>query len=135
MSKQHDSKPVDTAVFTDVVDEALSAFLEHEMYVVDMIKRARAIIHKREVGTARKELKQAEREARIKCESSKPFHCESISPCGTGDCKFAQKDLVWLQIKTPKNAEKTRERPQESTHGTYSLEAAVLPLYKARKNE
>lgn len=132
-----DTKPeqIDTTVFTPVVESALNAFLIHVVYTELMIKRARLIIHKREVGAARTELRKAERKARAQCEEAEPFYCYSDSPCGTGSCKFAQADLQFLQIATPPGSSKLKSRPQESEHGPYSLEKSVLPLYEIRRTE
>jgi hypothetical protein len=120
-------------LFSDVVELALEAFLEDDAYAVAMIKRARAIIHKREVGAARAELKHAEREARSQCMDSEPFHCYNVGACGTGDCKFAHDGLVFVNIATKSESEKKRDRPQSSEHGPYALEDSVLPLYKSRQ--
>lgn len=126
------SRLIDVAPFTALIGEALSAYASDSSYAVAMARQARTIQTKRAVWQLRSELKSAESEARKTCGSTEPFVCDTTSPCGTGDCRFASGDLVFLAV--PEAPGKSIRPQPSSANQTYDLEAAVRPLQELRQS-
>lgn len=115
--------------FAAVRDEALAAFGEDPAYAVSMAKQANTILNKRAVWALRMELREAESKARSLCRESGSFVCRATTPCGTGQCKFAEGDLTLLEMD---NCSGEVMRPQKNPAGAYSLESALAPLKALR---
>jgi hypothetical protein len=123
-------EPIDLAPFQSILDEADRCFRLDVSYAVAVSKAARTIASKRVLWKLRLELREASDVAQAKCGREKPFNCATLDPCGVGTCKFAQGDLASLTV--PDCAGDT-ERPQTSSKGDFSLEAAAEPLRQLRE--
>lgn len=125
------SRVIDTEPFSDIMSEALSAYRQDPNYAILMARQATTIANKRRVWQFRLELREAESTAVKACRQAEPFVCETEQPCGTGTCRFAQGDMVLLQV--PAVPGKTH-RPMPSTHEpTCTIETAVRPLQELRE--
>lgn len=118
----------DLDTFNDAIHGALAAFAQDVSYAVAMARAAVTITRKREILTARRELRAAEARARAECEVTQPFTCHAISACGTGDCKFAEGEHAQLLRAAPGGS---ASRPQHPYEG-YSLDEAVAALVDRR---
>lgn len=122
--------PVDVSSFADQIDQALIAFGQDVGYAVQMARSAVVIARKRQVGAARRELREAEARAHAECAAAAPFDCHAVSACGTGDCKFAEGEHATLTVAASGGV---TTRPQRRTAGTrYSLDEAVTALAAQR---
>lgn len=124
-----DPRPVDFTVFADVVAAALTAFACDASYAVAIARAATAIHEKRDMASARRELRAAEALAQAEC-SQVSFPCHAVGPCGAADCKFAPGDLSQLTVTALPGQSR---RPQASSRGDYSIESAVAPLVELRR--
>lgn len=120
-------EPIDVTPFREHIAEALAAFATDVSYAVAMARAAVIIVKKRQVWQARKELRAAEAQAHAECRQA-TFDCHAVSPCGAGDCKFAQGEYAALDVAAPGTA----VRPQQRSIGGYSLEPAVAALVARR---
>jgi len=123
------SRPVDVSHFATDIDNALRAFTDDVTYAVAMARSAVTIVRKRGVWQARRDARAAESAAHAECRNAKPFTCLALSPCGTGDCKYAQGEMTLLDIP---DADGPTARPQASRAGRYSIESVVEPLIALR---
>ncbi len=138
--------PIDTARFATDVETAYLAFGTDASYAAAMARNAVTIQRKRNVWQARRDqvsvfdgagpdwqarrdIRAAEQGARELCEDAEPFRCTTISPCGTGDCKFAAGEMALLDVGDRRGPV---ERPQPSNRHRYTLEAAVVALTRHR---
>lgn len=134
--------PIDTQRFTAELESAYVAFGADASYAAAMARNAVTIQRKRSVWQARRDQKTildeagptwqarrdivlAEQVARELCEDAAPFRCTTISPCGTGDCKFAAGEMALLDIPDRRGP---CQRPQTSNRHRYTTEAAVAAL-------
>ena len=121
------SHPVDVAAYQELIEKACEAFTEDVSYAVAMARSAVAITRKRDMWQARRELRTAEAAAHQQC-NEHDFDCHAVSPCGTGDCKFATGEYAQLHVSAPG----TSSRVQNRSTGAYSLEPAVTALAERR---
>lgn len=121
--------PVDVDRFAADVSAAIAAFAVDVSYAVAMARAAVTITRKRAVWQARRDALDAEAAAREHCADAEPFTCHTISPCGTGDCKYAGGEMTLLDLDA---AHGPGVRPQHRNAGSYNIEAAVLPLVALR---
>ncbi len=105
------------------VDVALAAFGTDVSYAVAIARAADVIVAKRRAWVARRTLVAAEATARAEC-AEVSFECHAMSPCGTGDCKFARGDLAALVAP----AAGPVSRPQAVSTGGYDLQPAITAL-------
>lgn len=117
--------------FQDQVTEALGAFGSDVSYAVAVVSAAVNIRRKRQTWRHRLELREAEQEARAQCAAGPDFICKTQSPCGTGTCRFASKELRGLKV--PECAGPSQRPQLLATGGSYSIEAAVYPLSELRE--
>lgn len=92
---------VDVSPFRPVVDRAELAFAQDFGYAEAMLRAATAIHKKRDVWECRSRLRESERVARVHCIRDGK-DCDSLSPCGFGDCRYAtdkNADVVVLSTK------------------------------------
>lgn len=116
--------------FQGQVAEALGAFGMDVSYAVAVVSAAVNIRRKREIWQHRLDLRKAEQTARAQCQAGPDFICKTESPCGTGTCRFASRELRDLRVPECGGA---TDRPQLlATGGKYSIEAAVYPLSDLR---
>src|SRR6185503_12305131 len=104
--------------FLPLLQQADRAYRADVSYAVAMSNAARAIESKREVWKLRLELREASKNAQKTCKDTKPFVCDNEAPCGLGSCRFAEGDMVLLNIKSPGNT----SRPQFYSKEPYGLE-------------
>lgn len=118
--------------FADVRAQATQAFGRDASYAAQMAVQANTIIGKRYVWMLRTELRKAEKKARTLCEKSGSFVCPASTPCGTGQCKFAEGDLTLIEVDDASgDPKRQQDRPQEGS-GPYDLETALPMLGKLR---
>ena len=115
--------------FADIRAQALAAFGQDPSYAVSMARQANTILNKRDVWKYRTELRKAEKKARKLCTEAGAFICQATTPCGTGQCKFAEGDLTLLEVD---DSSGSTERPKPSNAGPYDLEAALPALRELR---
>lgn len=127
--KSSSSGPIDMRPYLKLLREADESFRTDVSYAVAISKAARTISWKRELWKLRLELRQASDKAQTKCANEKPFKCDNLSPCGVGDCKFAEGDLIFLDVP---NCPGNTKRPQKDSKGLFGLESAVEPLRDLR---
>lgn len=123
------SVEIDTDSFSDLVDEAGRAFGHDVLYAVSMLKAAQTIRRKRDIWQAKKDLREAEKQAVELCSKAGTFVCSNRTPCGTGSCKFASGDLALITIESVNGSV---QRPQEWASGSYELSDALEELLKIR---
>jgi hypothetical protein len=80
---------VDVAPYQPLVDRAEHAFGQDFGYAEAMLKAGAAILNKRAVWSLRTELREVEQIARTHCFRD-GRECEAVSPCGFGDCRYAE---------------------------------------------
>ncbi len=117
-------KPVDPTTFLPEIEAALAAFSADVTYAVEVATNAVTALRKRAVYAARREIRAAEKKAHAECEATPAFTCHAISPCGIGDCKFAEGALAQRNIPAQRGSGR---RPQ-APHDTYSVDAAAEAL-------
>lgn len=122
-------QPSNVEEYEDTVAEAIDAFAIDPSYAVAVMRSANSTANKRLTFEIRNDLEKAEAEAHKKCESSTPFFCRAKSPCGTGDCAFAQGEMAQARVKDSRGLS---FRPQLHSLGSYSLEDVVIPLRDLR---
>jgi hypothetical protein len=116
---------VDVQPFKKIVDLALVAFGSDFGYAEQMLMSAQGISRKREVWSYRTEARQAEAKAKAQCrERGGP--CNSISPCGFGDCAFATPENAKLVIVSTTGGE-CRESPG-ALYPQYTRETVVASV-------
>jgi hypothetical protein len=121
---------IDTDSFSELVDEAVQAFGEDIIYAVSMLKASATIRRKRVIWRAKKDLREAEKQAVELCSKAGTFVCSNRTPCGTGSgCKFAEGDLTLITTESVKGSSK---RPQEWSADSYNIEDAFEDLLKIR---
>ncbi len=120
------------SLFATEIDTALRAFAADVSYAAQMARSAVTITRKRAVWQARKDARAAEHAAHTECSAAAPFTCTAVSPCGTGDCKYAHGEMTMLDI--PAQPGPT-SRPQADNTGRYTIEAAVTPLVQLRTSQ
>lgn len=118
-----------TVALSDLLSQALGAFTSDVSYAVAIARSAVTIESKRTMWKLRNELKESEQQARKMCSAGGSFFCVNPSPCGTGQCPFAQGDLSLLVVPRHKG---TTRRPQPSMYDEYSIDRAVIPLRDLR---
>lgn len=123
-TRKRTTPTVDVSAFVDQVEIALAAFAADESYAVAMARAAVVIGRKRAVWQARRTLRAAEAHAKTEC-AELTFDCHAASPCGTGDCKFAEGELCAVEITAQPG---TAVRPQRRSAGPYDREHAVTVL-------
>lgn len=111
------------ALLQQRIDAALDAFATDITYAVNIARAAVVITNKRHAYLARRALLEAEAAARTEC-ASLTFDCHALSPCGTGDCKFARGALAALVVP----AAGACARPQAVNTGGYDLQPAITAL-------
>lgn len=74
--------------YDPIVEKALVAFATDAGYLEAMLSAAQAIIHKRSVWDVRLELRAVADRAIEECKALN-LPCECMSPCGFGDCRYA----------------------------------------------
>jgi hypothetical protein len=111
------------ALLQQRIDAALEAFATDITYAVSIARAAVVITNKRRAYLARRALLEAEAAAHAEC-APLSFECHALSPCGTGDCKFARDSLATLVVP----AAGTSKRPQAASTGGYDLQPAITAL-------
>jgi hypothetical protein len=115
--------------FDDVLELALEAFSSDISYAVSIVRQATALNLKRESWRLRMELRGGEKQAQLLCSQAAKFHCESVSPCGVGSCRFASAELVDLECPSIPTS-----RPRPAGGYAFSVEAALPALRKMRED-
>lgn len=123
-------RSVDVGSFAHEIEAALTVFTVDVSYAVSMARAAVTIETKRQSWLARKELRAAEAAAHAEC-AQHVFECHAESPCGTGDCKFAQGEMALIRTGVTSGC---TSRPQTSNCGPYALDAAVPALLAQRSS-
>ncbi|KQX68820.1 hypothetical protein [Angustibacter sp. Root456] len=108
-------RPVDPAVYADVMAAALVAYRVDVGYAVAMASRASVIIRKRLVYEVRAQIREAVTGAIQECSCRPQFRCDVPEACGLGSCPFASPDFA--DVTTPATSVsaksgKTFHRPQ-----------------------
>lgn len=122
--------PVDFDRFASLLAEADRAYRLDVSYAIAVCGAARSIESKREVWKLRLELRSASKTAQLQCRKVTQFKCDNTSPCGLGDCKFAQGEMALLHIQSPGHT----MRPQVDSQPSYGLEGAVESLRQLRSS-
>lgn len=122
-------QPSSTEQYEGTVAEAIDAFATDPSYCIALMKSANSTANKRLTFEIRNDLEKAEAEAHKQCEAVEQFFCRAKSPCGTGDCKFAQGEMALAKVKDSRGLS---FRPQLHSTGSYSLEDVVIPLRDIR---
>lgn len=104
---------IDVSQFTGLVDKAIEAYRSDFTYFEMIIRSGFKNRRKSIEADYLKELRHAEVYARKSCVASNIIACYNVSPCGTGQCPFAQGDLKNLHI--PDQPGK-RQRPARLTY-------------------
>jgi hypothetical protein len=110
-----------------LVAEAYAAMRQDFSYVAAMSQMATSILGKQHTWRLRSELRQAQGDAMIEC-SGHEFVCESLSPCGTGDCKFAQG--IYTHLVSIAQPGKTPRPANHAAGGAFSSDSALAELEK-----
>jgi hypothetical protein len=107
--------------------DAMSAFSADHTYAASIAKAAVTIAAKKHAAALRTRLRQAAHQAVSQCDLERgKFNCFNESPCGTGDCRFAQGDLVFLGTVSHKGKQR---RPANHRLGTsFSPDDALSEL-------
>jgi hypothetical protein len=93
--------------------DALSAFSADHTYAAAMARAAVTIASKKYSAVLRVRVRQVAHQAVSQCDLHRgEFQCPNQSPCGTGDCRFAQGDLVLV---TRPSFRGKMKRPANST--------------------
>ena len=127
MKKELDAV-VDVNRFASLLEEANRAYRIDVSYAIAICGAARSIESKRDVWKLRLELRAASKSAQLQCRKVPQFRCDNLSPCGLGNCKFAQGEMALLHIQSPGHT----MRPQLDSQPSYGLEGAVDSLRQLR---
>ena len=119
----------DIAAYVPVVDQALRAFSSDVSYAVGMVRQATTIQSKREVWAIRSELRDAESSARKLC-AQDGAGCLLQTPCGVGQCRFAQGDLA--EITVPESG-LVAGKPKPGGGVGYEVDSAIAALRAHRR--
>lgn len=127
MKKDLDT-PINIEKFASLIAEADRAYRMDVSYAIAVCGSARSIESKREVWKLRLELRVASKQAQLQCRKVAQFKCDNLSPCGLGNCKFAEGEMALLHIQSPGHT----MRPQVDSQPSYGLEGAVESLRQLR---
>lgn len=116
---------IDVREYAPLVTEAKSAFNKDTSYFESMFISAFRSKLRFIKGLLRKELREAEVEARTQCVASDIRACYNVSPCGTGHCPFAKADLVNLRVQPIAGK---INRPQRKARITVGISTFSIPI-------
>lgn len=118
------------AALRQLLDDAMLAFSSDHAYAAAIARAAVGIAAKKHTALLRAQLRQAAHQAVSQCDlAAGTFRCDNASPCGTGDCRFAQGDLVFIETSSLKGKQ-TRPANWPGAGATFSSDDALPALEK-----